>query len=195
MLLQYKNSTTSKIFIDDDSKLLVGVPNLNTEYFCLDRKIKKIDAMLLYDFNINEYNYILNFCNTYSTETIYLPKSYIEFVDILDFGNIKVEYYNNILKHKNSNIEMVYNNTKELIMIKIDNGLNTIAYLPKNISSADLSYISSEIDAEYFLVICDKEYYNLNDYNIKYNKLVCGASDINTDSIELYKLKEFIVRV
>jgi len=194
LLLQHNYKNISKIYIDNNSKLVIGVPNKYTNTFCNERKINKIDALLLYDFTINDHKEVNEFIASYNCETVYIHESQLGLFNKIDFGDAQIVCYNTDIIFKNTKLGFVYNNTNDLVFINIETNDGSVGYVVSD-NVADLNFISSSLNNEFDLLVCDNEEHNLLDFDFKYDKLVCGSSNIDSNSVQLYRLKEYIIEV
>jgi len=170
------------------------VPNKYTNTFCNERKINKIDALLLYDFTINDHKEVNEFIASYNCETVYIHESQLGLFNKIDFGDAQIVCYNTDIIFKNTKLGFVYNNTNDLVFINIETNDGSVGYVVSD-NVADLNFISSSLNNEFDLLVCDNEEHNLLDFDFKYDKLVCGSSNIDSNSVQLYRLKEYIIEV
>ncbi len=188
MIIQEKYSEINMVLIEDDKTILFGLPTETVDDLLLESRINKVDIIIANDFTFKEYSTLVDFVERYKVKSVYLDNSLEVYSNEISIDNCELLYYNTEINIDSLCINIVKNYEGDIVASHISTNNFNILRLTEDISLQDLSFVSSEINEKFeYLIVNDLEF-DVRDYDIIADKIICSKNSIDDDVIDLSKI-------
>ena len=186
------NTNSAVLTTDDGKKYLIGIDDFTTENLLNEMKILRIDAWILYDFEVNKISQYVDFLKWIDVEYFVIPKNpqYVDkvFNELNNYTTIMTtdEYLSDVSVH--------FIKTKTNVVAGVDIKTNNKHLLFTNgITKAKLETIGLTT-TRYDYIFTNDSKYDFSDFGIGYDRIICSNTlNFETNKAILLKNKAHYV--